>query len=51
MQDTPSFCREVLCCPQFSAWVDARFRCWGGDLRQREAFQLSSYLQVSIDLH
>lgn len=45
--DTPAFCRTVLCAPEVVEYVDRHFTCWGGDLHQPEAFQLSGRLQAT----
>ncbi|CAD7698180.1 unnamed protein product [Ostreobium quekettii] len=41
---TDSFCREVLCAPEVVAFLSANFVCWGGDIRQSEAFRLAASL-------
>eukprot|EP00803_Ostreobium_quekettii_P004019 evm.model.scf_1445.8 EVM.evm.TU.scf_1445.8 scf_1445:36489-40615(+) len=43
-EDTDSFCREVLCAPEVIAFLSENFVCWGGDVRQSEAFKLAASL-------
>jgi len=44
---TEQFCRETLCSTALVAYTRENLVCWGGDIRQPDAFSLSSRLQIS----
>ena len=44
-QDTDRFCREVLCDPGVIAVLGENLVCWGGDVRQSEAFRVSQMME------
>ncbi|KAJ1562101.1 FAS-associated factor 2, partial [Nowakowskiella sp. JEL0078] len=46
--DTESFCRQTLASEQFSAWIQERnIIIWAGDIRESEAFKVSSLLMTT----
>ena len=42
VQDAEAFCRQTLCNTQLAAYLNSTFVCWGGDIRQPDAYRLSN---------
>lgn len=47
VQDTNSFCRDVICDPDVVQYVNDSFVSWGGDIRRPDAFMV----RLSITAH
>jgi hypothetical protein len=47
LQETPAFCRRTLCAPAVVEYLRDNYLVWGGDIRQRDAFQLSGALRAA----
>jgi FAS-associated factor 2 len=45
--DAHAFCADVLCDPEFKAFVDERVVCWAGDVRRADAHGLAVALRPS----
>jgi hypothetical protein len=45
-QDTPDFCRDVLCKPEVASYISEHFVFWAGDVSQPDAYRLSSRMGV-----
>eukprot|EP00271_Cylindrocystis_brebissonii_P014544 TRINITY_DN35906_c0_g1_i1.p1 TRINITY_DN35906_c0_g1~~TRINITY_DN35906_c0_g1_i1.p1 ORF type:complete len:518 (-),score=99.37 TRINITY_DN35906_c0_g1_i1:726-2279(-) len=45
--NTPGFCRGTLCTDVVTAFIDANFVAWGGDVRTSEGFRMSNWLKAS----
>jgi FAS-associated factor 2 len=47
LQDTDTFCREILCNPEVTAFLSASLLCWATTISSAKGYELSGILQVS----
>jgi FAS-associated factor 2 len=46
-EDTPHFCKEILCHPSVRDLIEEHFVLWGGDIHNPEAFRLNTFTEAS----